>query len=428
VEVPDQLLRPALELAWAIAAFGADQRPPRPAPKALRPLLQFKKLPNKALSTVRKVLEDDESFRILVATAADQATEDIVGRPSWLWLHRPDGWEDELAALVDAEPGHGRSPAKDDADRALAARLERAESRVRQQTAELEVLRSEVQRARQAREQADAELAKVTTRAEELERAADRLRRKSEREGGDLHAAQETAAAGRDEIEALRVELSEAERKLAEVARGSEAAAPLDLAALDGAVTVAAELAATLRELAGSLRPAGPAPGAPEAPAPPVIASSTRATVRRRALRIPRGLHAGTLAADTWLLTGAGARLVVDGYNVAKLGWPDQVLADQRDRLVDLLDDLAVRHQASIEVVFDGADVGAFRTGRRRHVEVSFSPAGVLADDVIRERVATVPVERPVVVVTDDRAVVDDVRAAGANVVTSAGLLAVARR
>jgi predicted RNA-binding protein with PIN domain len=426
MEVPDQLLRPALEMALAIAVLGSQQRPPRPAPAALRPLLRFHKLPNKALGTVRKVLEDDKEFRVLVTTVADQATEDFIGRPSWLWLHRPEGWEDELAALVE-EWDQGRTRGKDAPDRAVEARLERAEARIRQQSAELEVLRSEVHRARQAREQADGALAKVTKRADELERAVDKQRSKAERERGELEAAREAAAAGRDEVEALRVELHEAERKLAETDR-RPAAPPLDLAALDSAATVAADLAIALRDLVGS-RPADAAvTDDTEGSAVPVAGLERTIVARRRALRIPRGMHAGTVAADTWLLTEAGARLIVDGYNVAKLGWPDQVLADQRARLVDLLEDLAVRHRASIEVVFDGADVGAFRTRRPGHVDVSFSPAGVLADDVIRERVATVPVERPVVVITDDRAVVDDVRAAGANVVTSAGLLAVARR
>jgi rRNA-processing protein FCF1 len=42
--------------------------------------------------------------------------------------------------------------------------------------------------------------------------------------------------------------------------------------------------------------------------------------------------------------------------------------------------------------------------------------------------VAGLPPTDPVIVVTNDRAVAHDVRAAGANVVTSEGLLAVARR
>ena len=139
-------------------------------------------------------------------------------------------------------------------------------------------------------------------------------------------------------------------------------------------------------------------------------------------------MHVGTAEADAWLLTEAEAAVVVDGYNVAKLGWPDSVLADQRERLLDVLDDLATRYSTTVEVVFDGADVGPVRSARRRRVAVRFSPPQVLADDVIRELVASYPPTDPIVVVTNDRAVAHDVRAAGANVVSSDGLLAVARR
>ena len=139
-------------------------------------------------------------------------------------------------------------------------------------------------------------------------------------------------------------------------------------------------------------------------------------------------MHVGTPEADAWLLTQAEAAVVVDGYNVAKLGWPDAPLTEQRERLLDALDDLAARHSTPVEVVFDGADVGPVRSTRRRRVSVRFSPAAVPADDVIREIVASHPPGEAIVVVTNDRAVAHDVRTAGANVVSSEGLLAVARR
>ncbi|HEX6786194.1 MAG TPA: NYN domain-containing protein [Acidimicrobiales bacterium] len=209
-------------------------------------------------------------------------------------------------------------------------------------------------------------------------------------------------------------------------------AAALD--ALGGAAAAAASLAASLQELAASFvpleggrPPVEPPPAAARAVARPAETSIARAP-RRRALRIPRGMHVGTAEADAWLLTEAEAAVVVDGYNVAKLGWPDAVLADQRERLLDVLDDLATRYSTTVEVVFDGADVGPVRSARRRRVAVRFSPPQVLADDVIRELVASYPPTDPIVVVTNDRAVAHDVRAAGANVVSSDGLLAVARR
>ena len=57
-------------------------------------------------------------------------------------------------------------------------------------------------------------------------------------------------------------------------------------------------------------------------------------------------------------------------------------------------------------------------------IRVVYSPVGVTADDVIRSEVDRLPHDRAVVVVTNDRAIVRDVRAAGANVVPSNAFIA----
>jgi len=54
---------------------------------------------------------------------------------------------------------------------------------------------------------------------------------------------------------------------------------------------------------------------------------------------------------------------------------------------------------------------------------VLFSKEGEIADDVIRRLVAAEPAGRPVVVVSSDREVADDVTRAGAYAVASALLL-----
>ncbi len=78
--------------------------------------------------------------------------------------------------------------------------------------------------------------------------------------------------------------------------------------------------------------------------------------------------------------------------------------------------------------MFDGASVIGAPAGHRLLVKVSFSPDGVSADDVLRAEVGALDVSRPVVVITDDQAILTDVRAAGANTVSSATFLAVGRR
>ncbi|MXG92138.1 NYN domain-containing protein [Nocardioides flavescens] len=117
------------------------------------------------------------------------------------------------------------------------------------------------------------------------------------------------------------------------------------------------------------------------------------------------------------------ARLVVDGYNVTKSVWPTQSLEAQRSRLLTLLGALVARTGAETTVVFDGAGAEARgATVAPRGVRVVFSPAGVIADDVIRDLVDAEPSGRVVVVVTDDRALGADVRRAGARLATARSL------
>ena len=92
------LIEPALELAWAVAKLGSQARPAVPPPGRLRPLMRFAKLPDRALSTVRQVLDEDEGFRARVVEVAAAAELD---RAAWLWLVRPEGWDQDLAALAE---------------------------------------------------------------------------------------------------------------------------------------------------------------------------------------------------------------------------------------------------------------------------------------------------------------------------------------
>jgi predicted RNA-binding protein with PIN domain len=65
---------------------------------------------------------------------------------------------------------------------------------------------------------------------------------------------------------------------------------------------------------------------------------------------------------------------------------------------------------------------------RRSAVRVMWSPRGVTADDVIRAEVQRLPLNRPVIVVTDDREIINDVRVAGANHVGSDAFIGLLER
>jgi predicted RNA-binding protein with PIN domain len=80
-------------------------------------------------------------------------------------------------------------------------------------------------------------------------------------------------------------------------------------------------------------------------------------------------------------------------------------------------------------VVFDAHSASARPVvSAPRGVKVVFSPAGVIADDVIRDLVAAEPAGRPLVVVSDDGEVARDSHAAGARALASATLVGLLSR
>ncbi len=147
-------------------------------------------------------------------------------------------------------------------------------------------------------------------------------------------------------------------------------------------------------------------------------------------MTLPPGMLDDSTEAADHLTRVPGMTVLVDGYNVSQRGWFDLAIAEQRRRLVDALTELAARTGAGVSVVFDGADPlwPAVVPSTSRLVKVSFSPPDVEADDVVLARVAEIEPSRPVVVASSDRRVADGAAALGANVVTSAQLLAALRR
>ncbi len=470
-ETERALLRPALEVAVAVARQGEQATPRLPAPAALRPYLTFAKLPARALDTARRVLDEDEGFRRRVAEAVDRARLDAAGELALLVLDRPDGWEDELAAAVSAADAAEASTARQREDRRLerqlartAERLEDAERRAAAAAADLDAARSALARERAARlglEDRVDELARSLAAADaarsgavrELKAAEERARRRTQ-EAADARARQHElelalAEAARrapsepagvldavSEPEARLDAATEPETRRTAAAPGSEtrrAAAAPDLASVGGAVARAAraasELSAALAEASSALAGATSAAEPVVPPADAVTVPRSRRAVRRP-VRLPSGVLDDTPDALAALVQVPRMLLLVDGYNVAKTGWPDLDLDLQRDRLVDGLVELEARTGVDVLVVFDGAEQAGPRTATSvpRSVQVRFSPAGVEADDVIIELVADLPASRPVTVVSSDRRVRSAVAGRGANTALASQLVAVLRR
>ena len=89
-------LRDVLIAAVAVARDGKEEKPPVDPPTRLKQFLTFKKFSERALTQVRAVVESDDEFRERVA---DGTEEGDVGRIGWLWLTRPEGWEEECQEL-----------------------------------------------------------------------------------------------------------------------------------------------------------------------------------------------------------------------------------------------------------------------------------------------------------------------------------------
>lgn len=423
-------MRPAVEAALALARRGGAELPPRRPPPALRPLLRFAKLPTQAVSAVVRLLDSDEDFR---AQVAESTSEEEVGKASWLFLARPEGWEEELAVLLDVARSAHAADAEDRVTDEMRRRLADAEDELRRTRLRLES-------AEQGSAAAEAALAEERrarrARAEELEAA----RRSLSREEAAHRRAVERAMAAEALAETLRARVDEI---------GAPPPRPADLSAvrllLEEAAAAASQLASRLSAAAGGLEdeegttvltspagataaadPAVPGGGTHDAdPAPPPPRPEGR-----RPVRLPPGVLDDSVEAATHLVRQPRAALLVDGYNVSQRAWGDQSPAEQRRRLVDAMGELAARTGAEVRVVFDGSAeaVGGGPTAVPRAVKVSFSPPDVEADDVIVGMVAAFPPSRPVVVASSDNRVRDEADRAGANTISAGQLLAAAGR
>jgi hypothetical protein len=395
-DLPDRALQSALEFAVAFAVVSAKAKPPQPVPAALRKFLRFHKLPVGALPVVRAAVEGDPDYLSRLAALASLALVDEIGM---LWITRPEGWQAAARELVNGEDdpdgGDGR------AERRRREAAEAASLRARQEAVEAVAA---LQRERESlavivaeRDRLVAELASVRRQLEEASRAA------RKREAG-ARAADQRATAGSDELAALQAKLvaAEAARDAALVVRAAEPP-PTD----------SDRVRALLVEAVSLLPDAG--------------AGRQRRTPRSP-IAVPGGLYGNSEAAGEHLLRAPGGRVLVDGYNVAMLGWPDLDLHHQRDRCVQAAETIARRWGTDVHVVFDGAHVVGAHARERRLVRVSFSAPGVSADDALRAEVGVTDPARPVVVVTNDQAIVADVRAVGANTLASGTFLALARR
>lgn len=447
-----ELLRPALEAALDVARAGRRADPPVAVPASLRQVLRMRKQTATSLEQVRRALDDDPDLRRRAAEAVDERR---VGRAGWLFLARPDGWEAELADLEAAAQQRDEVVREErEADReerrarkrvaTLEERLAKAQDRAERAVADADAARADLAEERRARRQAVAELEPVQGELERARQALAAAEAERDRLAEEVEATRSEAQRDLERAEVAEAQLARAERAL----EAAAASSPTVARGLAEAAAQAGAVAERLVALSSSLERTAPAPPEPEAtggtgdatpgdatPPPPPARRGRGGGRRARGRRgevvrppdLPPGVLDGTDEAAAHLVRTRGAAVLVDGYNVTKRTWGDAPLADQRDRLVGLLDRCAARWGVHPVVVFDGADLLTDRRASTRSVNVRFSPEGVTADTVILQLVEQEVTTSPVVVVSSDREVQDGARARGAAVLGVEPFLAAVR-
>jgi len=402
-------LRSAIEYAVVMGDELRKRKASITVPRPVRDASGKARVPTAVLGRLRRAIEADDTFRTAIAAGASAELIDPIGL---LWLQRPEGWQaaaGELVADLDAaaEDADLRTALRREEKRRLAAEQTavRLRADVVERDAAIETLRDDVDGLRADLTKAADELTSLRTEIVDVRNEA--------RHARDREAA---AKARLDHALADSTQSSHGDAgdpgapgRSGDDATGESVAGPEPIER-----TEITDVARTVRDLADRLD----ALLAPASPAPPDRAEG------RRPLALPGGVIASSARAAEFLLR-SDAVVLVDGYNVAKLAWPNLPLADQRTRLLDAMENLVRRFAADITVVFDGAAVVGAHTTRRRMLRVVFSSEGVIADDVIRDEVRRLPATRAVAVVTNDAEIVSDVKADGANVIPSNALIAV---
>jgi predicted RNA-binding protein with PIN domain len=384
---------------------------------------------------VRRVVEEDAEFRDRVAAAADGLD---LGRPSLIFLTRPEGWEGELGAMAAEAQAEAEERLGEHGEQEARRRLKAAEESARRLE---DALARERERAIGTTEELRAER---RARRSAEERAAD-ARRRADSTRSELAAARRALDEATAELAQLRAavshrpDLEKLGRDIAEAADAAESLAERLRSSADklGAPTAGPDEAGGAKvAVAPSAGPPQPRRGSrtssqssPPAPRTQASRRTTRGAPRRSA-PLPPGILSDSPEAAEHLVRTKGTVLVVDGYNASFAWRPSLPVAEQRRRLLDALEELATRTKADVEVVFDGAEAAPPRSsgGPRRLVRARFSPPGVEADDIVVGLVEDLALYRPVVVASNDHAVQDGAERRGANVISVRQLMAVLHR
>ena len=402
---------------------------PEEVPSALRPHARFTPARRARLAAgpIAAALESDPDFRDRIAAGVREAMPELAGAVdagsappaaapedvgALAYLLRPPGWQ-AVTGEVARTLSTAAAAAASAASAATVARLQEQLSAVRRAgRAEAERLRAELAGARSESD----DLRRRLRDANEQVRRAERITAEAKQAAvTGREVAMGAGAVAAAENRRLRARLAEAETSVEAARRATREGRTSDEARLRLLLDTVVEAAAGLRrELA--------LPAVTVRPADLVAAAAP--TAGEPGVEPARGLAADDPARLDWLLALPQTHLLVDGYNVTKLGYGGLPLEAQRNRLAGGLSGLAARTGVEVTCVFDGAERPTpIAVPTPRNIRVLFSAPGEIADELIRRLVRAEPAGRPVVVVSNDREIMDDVRQAGARTVPSSALL-----
>ena len=367
-------------------------------PAALQPFMGWSDRRRLPADPMLHALDTDDAFR---ASIAEHLTEERCGLLGWMWLTRPDNWQQHTVELVAQHQDNARSA---------------SEAQAAQQ--QMQQLATEAARA----ERHAATATKKHTRA-----AADTKRRQRAitETAEKVHAAQAAVEAAQRNLARAHTTHQSAEAAAANALQQQEQAATQAQQALDAFEAALARLEAA--------RPAEPEPQPePETdhPTPSAAAADTisghqpaASPKQRIATKPPQHITTAAEQADH-LVRAPNLAVLIDGYNYAFWLYGDEAgddLVATRHRVDRRMHNLAARRRLDVTVVWDGiqdpaaALVPHRRGPQRGAAKIRFSRPGRTADDSIIAECGSLPDTRPILVVTRDRAL--QLRAArrGAN-------------
>jgi hypothetical protein len=468
--LPEGLLAPLLELAGEVLRA----LPPADVPAAARRLASFDRrglATPAARAQLRRLLDTEEHMAAAVADAYARSPEAAAALEGWepgeaatrvagaatdgslpglasaLYAVRPAGWEFALGLAVATFEAARAGDGVADQLRVLEERVANLEEAKRRaevaraaaeaQAGTLETQLKEARRARRAgEERVAADLAEAQARVEELEAdLGEAVRRRGEAEAQAKAEARRAASEQRARTEAERMAAAPAAAPAPEPPSpppptGPDPAVLAEAAEATGRLAEVIEGAARLAGRLGELlAPEDSASSSSDAASAPLEAPPPRSGRPRRArVQVPPGMMADTPEAAETMVRTPGLAVVVDGYNVSMLAWPEAPVAEQRERLFGALAEFQLRTRVAVTLVFDGANVPGVRPPRRPGLRVVFSAAGQEADEVVVDEVAARPLDVPVLVVSSDAWVRNKAEALGAQVLPSPIFLSLLRR